>query len=118
MNWTPREIQMLVKKAYGNFTDEKILRKAAELRLHLNMHESAIFNSRARSEWTEVERIAGELDAMIHLSGGGKKETPLPEKPAPANGRPARRGNLMYREKISALSHYVRSMFHRPGVKH
>ena len=60
MKWTIEKLHLLAKRVYGNCSEESILRKLAEMRVHLNKYEKPFFHH-DKHEWAEVERLANEI---------------------------------------------------------
>lgn len=72
MKWTKEQIQILKRKAYGNFSEESLLGKVAELNDHLDRYEKSFLGLYTKHEWAEVERLADEIHAMMNeLQGAG-----------------------------------------------
>ena len=64
MKWTIDRVQHLAKMVYGNFVEENILQKVAELHDHLDKWDKSFLHLNTRHEWAEVERLANEIDEM------------------------------------------------------
>lgn len=65
MKWTREEVQLLTKRIYGNFSDERILQKVREMNAHLEKWDKSFLHRNARHAWAEVERLAGEINKLV-----------------------------------------------------
>lgn len=65
MHWNVEDIQGLLKKVFGNSSDGKILTKLSELQTQLRKYDSSFLGLHTRHEWTEVERLANEINQML-----------------------------------------------------
>ena len=64
MKWTIERVHHLAKMVYGNFVEERILKKVAEMHVHLEKWDKSFLHLDTKHEWAEVERLANEINEM------------------------------------------------------